>query len=119
MILNAACVAATHIPVTVKTRSGWSDDSRDPVGIALRCRDAGAQAITLHPRTRTQMYSGEANWDEIARLVEALDIPVIGNGDIQSAEDVVARWRQGTSARRALLSETPQGAAGSCTPYWK
>ncbi|HSB52781.1 MAG TPA: tRNA dihydrouridine synthase DusB [Gemmatimonadales bacterium] len=83
------CVAATHLPVTVKTRSGWSDELRDPVGIALRMQDAGAKAFTLHARTRTQMFSGKANWDEIARVVEALDIPVIGNGDIQTADDVV------------------------------
>jgi tRNA-dihydrouridine synthase B len=84
-----AVVAATPLPVTVKTRSGWNDDSRDPVGIALRMQDAGATAFTLHARTRTQMFSGKANWDEIARVVEALEIPVIGNGDIQTAEDVV------------------------------
>jgi len=52
-------------------------------------QDAGARAFTLHARTRTQMFSGRASWDEIARVVEALDIPVIGNGDVQSAEDVV------------------------------
>src|SRR6266567_5752681 len=81
---------ATHLPVTVKIRSGWDESQRDPVTIALRCRDAGAQALTLHARTRTQMFSGTADWDEIARVVEALDIPVIGNGDITSPEDVVA-----------------------------
>lgn len=87
------CVAATHIPVTVKTRSGWNDETRDPVGIALRMQDAGARAFTLHARTRTQMFSGQASWDEIARVVEALEIPVIGNGDIQTADDVVRMVR--------------------------
>ena len=82
--------AATHLPVTVKIRSGWDESQRDPVTIARRCRDAGAQALTLHARTRTQMFSGRANWDEIARVVEALDIPVIGNGDITAPEDIVA-----------------------------
>src|SRR6058998_1093552 len=81
---------ATHLPVTVKIRSGWDETQRDPVTIALRCREAGAQALTLHARTRTQMFAGKANWDEIARVVEALDVPVIGNGDITAAEDVVA-----------------------------
>ena len=85
--------AATHLPVTVKMRSGWDEVQRDPVSIALRCQDAGARALTLHPRTRTQMYTGDADWDEIARVVAALDIPVIGNGDIQTADDVVAMWR--------------------------
>ena len=84
-----SCVAATHLPVTVKTRSGWNDQLRDPVGIALRMQDAGATAFTLHARTRTQMFTGKASWDEIARVVEALTIPVIGNGDIQAPEDVV------------------------------
>src|SRR5881296_549979 len=85
--------SATHLPVTVKIRSGWDDAQRDPVTIALRCRDAGAQALTLHARTRTQMFSGKANWDEIARVVEALDIPVIGKGDVRTPEDVVAMRR--------------------------
>src|SRR3989442_2702869 len=84
---------ATHLPVTVKIRSGWDDAQRDPLTIALRCQEAGAQALTLHARTRTQMFTGQANWDEIALLVERLGIPVIGNGDIRTAEDVLAMQR--------------------------
>src|SRR5438270_6081878 len=61
-----AVAASTHLPVTVKIRSGWSEEMRDPVSIALRCQDAGAKALTLHPRTRSQMYTGSARWDEIA-----------------------------------------------------
>ncbi|MDQ8162697.1 MAG: tRNA dihydrouridine synthase DusB [Gemmatimonadota bacterium] len=78
---------ATHLPVTCKIRSGWSEEMRDPVGIALRCQDAGARVLALHARTRTQMYTGLANWDEIAKVAEALDIPVLGNGDIKTAAD--------------------------------
>ncbi len=89
-----AVVAGTHLPVSVKIRSGWSEDRRDPVGIALRCQDAGARMLALHARTRTQMYSGSANWDEIARVVEALDIPVLGNGDIKTAADAHRMWTQ-------------------------
>ncbi len=88
-----ACVAATPLPVTVKTRSGWSDETRDPVGIALRMQDAGARAFTLHARTRTQMFAGDARWDEIAAVVDALAIPVIGNGDVNTAEDVLRMQR--------------------------
>jgi nifR3 family TIM-barrel protein len=84
---------ATRLPVTVKIRSGWDEAQRDPVSIALRCQEAGAQALSLHPRTRTQMYQGAANWDEIARVVDALDIPVIGNGDIRIPEDILAMRR--------------------------
>jgi tRNA-dihydrouridine synthase B len=85
-----AVSGATHLPVTVKIRSGWSEEMRDPVTIGLRCQDAGARALTLHPRTRAQMYTGSARWDEIAAVVAALEIPVIGNGDIKTAEDA---WR--------------------------
>src|SRR5467141_2427941 len=85
--------AATDLPVTVKIRSGWDEAQRDPVGIALRCREAGAQSLTLHARTRTQMFAGAADWDEIARVVQALDVPVIGNGDIRRAEDILAMRR--------------------------
>jgi tRNA-dihydrouridine synthase B len=88
-----AVVVATHVPVTVKTRSGWSEDSRDPIGIALRMQDAGARAFTLHARTRTQMFTGNADWDEIARVAEALDIPVVGNGDVQSGVDILRMHR--------------------------
>lgn len=89
-----AVIAGTHLPVTVKIRSGWSEEMRDPVKIGLHCQAAGARALALHPRTRTQMYTGQANWDEIARVKEALEIPVIGNGDIKTAHDA---WRMRTT----------------------
>ena len=85
---------STHLPVTVKIRSGWSEETRDPVAIGLRCQDAGATALALHPRTRTQMFTGSARWEEIAAVVAALEIPVIGNGDIKTAEDAVRLHRQ-------------------------
>ena len=89
-----AVSAGTHLPVTVKIRSGWSEETRTPVQIALRCQDAGARALALHPRTRTQMYSGSARWEEIGAVAAALEIPVIGNGDIKTAEDAVRMQRQ-------------------------
>lgn len=104
-----AVIGATHLPITVKTRSGWNDELRDPVGIALRMQDAGARAFTLHARTRTQMFTGEANWDDIARVVEALDIPVIGNGDVQTAADLV-RMRRHTGCAGIMIG---RGAFGN------
>jgi nifR3 family TIM-barrel protein len=85
---------ATSLPVTCKIRSGWNEEMRDPVTIALRCQDAGVRAIALHPRTRTQMYSGSARWEEIAAVVDALDIPVLGNGDIKTPHDAIRMWRE-------------------------
>jgi tRNA-dihydrouridine synthase B len=82
-------VQSTQLPVTCKIRSGWNEEMRDPVTIARRCEDAGARVLTLHPRTRTQMYSGSARWEEIAAVVDALSIPVLGNGDIKTPEDAV------------------------------
>ena len=89
-----AVARSTHLPVTVKIRSGWSEEMRDPVTIALRCQDAGARVLTLHPRTRAQMYTGSACWDEIAAVTAALDIPVLGNGDIKTAADAVRMHRE-------------------------
>lgn len=84
----------TSLPVTVKIRSGWSEEMRNPVEIALRCQDAGATVLTLHPRTRAQMYSGSARWDEIAAVVDALEIPVLGNGDIKTPQNAVEMKRR-------------------------
>jgi len=98
-----AVARSTHLPVTVKVRSGWSEEMRDPVTIALRCQEAGARALALHPRTRTQMYSGNARWDEIAAVVDALDIPVVGNGDIKTAADAL-RMHEHTGCAGVLIA---------------
>ena len=98
-----AVAAATPLPVTVKIRSGWNEEMRDPVTIALRCQDAGARALTLHPRTRTQMYSGQAQWHEIAAVVDALEIPVVGNGDIRTPADAV-RMRRETGCAGVMIA---------------
>ena len=103
-----AVAGATHLPVTCKIRSGWSEEMRDPVTIALKCQEAGARVLALHPRTRTQMYSGNARWEEIAAVVEALDIPVLGNGDIKTAEDAV-RMREQTNCAGIMIARGSYG----------
>ena len=97
------------IPTTVKIRSGWNEDQRNPVEIALRCQDAGARVLTLHARSRTQMYSGHANWDEIAAVASALDIPVIGNGDVWSGADA-ARMRTHTGCAGVMIARGSHGS---------
>ena len=98
-----AVISGTHLPVTCKVRSGWNEEMRDPVTIGLRCQDAGVRAIALHPRTRTQMYTGHAHWDEIAAMKAALEIPVIGNGDIKTAHDAF-RMRQETGCDAVMIA---------------
>ena len=98
-----AVISGTHLPVTCKVRSGWNEEMRDPVTIGLRCQDAGVKAIALHPRTRTQMFTGHAHWDEIAAMKAALEIPVIGNGDIKTAHDAF-RMRQETGCDAVMIA---------------
>lgn len=82
-----AVVEAVPIPVTVKIRSGWDHDHINAVEVAKLVEKAGAQAICVHPRTRSQGYSGKADWNIIKDVKQNVSIPVIGNGDIKSPED--------------------------------
>lgn len=82
-----AVVEAVPIPVTVKIRSGWDSNSINAVMVAKIIEEAGASAICVHPRTRSQGYSGKADWSIIKAVKEAVNISVIGNGDIKSPED--------------------------------
>ena len=86
--LTKAVVNATSLPVTVKTRLGWDDNTKNIVEVAERLQDIGIQALSIHGRTRKQMYTGEADWSLIAKVKEnpRMHIPIFGNGDIDSPQ---------------------------------
>lgn len=83
-------VAAVSIPVTVKMRRGWEDGSETCLELARIAEEEGAQALTLHPRSRMQFFSGKADWTLIRQLKEKVSIPVLGNGDIWTARDAAS-----------------------------
>ena len=89
-----AMVAAVDIPVTVKIRAGWDASSINAVEIAQRAERAGVSAIAVHGRTREQFYGGQADWDVIRRVKQAVKIPVIGNGDVRTVQDAERLLRE-------------------------
>lgn len=84
----------TSLPLTIKIRSGWSSDSVNYLLVGRIAEDEGADAVTLHPRTRVQMFEGHADWAHITELKKSLKIPVLGSGDLFTAADVVAMLAQ-------------------------
>jgi len=80
---------AVRVPVSVKTRIGWSNDDKNIEDFLLKLQDAGANMITIHGRSREQGFSGSANWEIIGELKEKLDIPIIANGDIRNGKDAI------------------------------
>jgi nifR3 family TIM-barrel protein len=86
--LTDACIKSTNLPVTVKTRLGWDDNSKNIEEVAERLQDVGIQALSIHGRTRSQMYKGEADWTLISKVKNnpRIKIPIFGNGDIDSPQ---------------------------------
>jgi len=106
--LIEAVVNAVDIPVTLKTRLGWDDDSLNATQIARRAEAAGIQMITVHGRTRCQFYKGTADWCAIKHVVDAVSIPVIANGDVIDPES--AKLALGRSNARGVM--VGRGARG-------
>ena len=92
--MTEAVVKATHLPVTVKTRLGWDDNTKNVEEVAERLQDIGIQALTIHGRTRAQLYKGEADWALIREIKRnpRVKIPIFGNGDVDSPQKAAA-WR--------------------------
>ena len=93
--MTKAVVEGTHLPVTVKTRLGWDDNTKNVYEVAERLQDIGIKALSIHGRTRAQMYKGQADWSMIRDIKRnpRIKIPIFGNGDVDSLEKAVA-WRQ-------------------------
>lgn len=103
-----AVVRASPVPVTVKLRMGWDEDSLVYEELGRRLQEAGVSALTLHARTRRQFYAGRADWDAIARLKRAVSIPVIGNGDVTCLQDA-RRMMEQTGCDAAMIGRAAMG----------
>ena len=138
LTLIDAVVGAVTVPVTVKMRLGWDDDARNAPSLAARAEQAGVRMVTVHGRTRCQFYQGRADWRAIARVKQAVSIPVVANGDVETladAETVLAQsgadavmvgrahygapWAAGRIARQAegRDAETVPADAASLADY--
>jgi tRNA-dihydrouridine synthase B len=93
----AAMTKRVNIPVTVKMRAGWNEQSINAPELARRVEDAGASAVAVHGRTAAQSYTGQSDWSLIDRVAQAVNIPVLGSGDCLEPEDVLARMETGVS----------------------
>jgi tRNA-dihydrouridine synthase B len=107
-ITHAVIEAVPNIPVTVKMRAGWDNDSLIIPNAGERLQNIGIKAITLHPRTTKQRYKGKANWDLIKVLKQNVSIPVIGNGDIYCVDDI-KRMYDYTGCDAVMIARAAQG----------
>lgn len=132
LTLIEAVVDAVDIPVTLKTRLGWDDALLNAPDLARRAEAAGVRMITIHGRTRCQFYKGHANWDAIGQVVDAVDIPVLANGDIVDTEAahaalaasgaagvMVGRGAQGKPWLLAEIMAGLQGTSYDTVPFRK
>jgi putative N-acetylmannosamine-6-phosphate epimerase len=103
-----AAVKASCVPVTVKMRAGWDEEHINAVELALIAQQAGAAAITVHPRTRVQHYSGHSDWRVIRDVKKAVSIPVIGNGDVTNADEYEQMLRE-TGCDAVAVGRAAQG----------
>ncbi|WP_442967095.1 tRNA dihydrouridine synthase DusB [Rhizobium sp. GN54] len=120
--LIEATVAAVKVPVTVKMRLGWDHESLNAPQIAARAEAAGVQMVTVHGRTRMQFYEGRADWDAIRAVREAITVPLVANGDVDTAEDAAEILRR-SGADAVMVGRAAQGRpwlpavlAGACAP---
>lgn len=104
-----AVIAATQLPVTIKTRLGWCENSLNAPDLARSFEDLGIKALTIHGRTRQQKYTGTANWEEIRKVVDSVTIPVFANGDIKNLDDALKALEvtgaQGLAIARATMGK--------------